>query len=88
MKKSKIGIILASIYLIITIIIWIYTLFCSGMYCGLILVLPTTPWSFLLEGIINDSIFVFLVLVAFNSVLVYYLGWLIDRLIKKLKFFH
>ena len=88
MKKSKIGTTFVLLYLAVTLIVWIYAYTCSGMYCGLILLLPIMPWAFLLGGIINDSIFVFFVLVAFNSVLVYYLGWLIDRLIKKLNSFH
>ena len=85
MKKSKIGIALVSLYLIATITIWVYTNACSGMYCGLILILPIMPWVLLLEKIISDSIFVFFILMILNSTIIYSFGWLISRLIKNIK---
>ncbi len=87
MKKSKIGMVFTTIYLIATIIIWILAHTCNGMYCGMILILPTMPWIFLLEGVISDSIFVFFILVILNSMIAYGIGWLISLLIKRVKFF-
>ena len=85
MKKSKIGIFFVLLYLIATIIFWVVSSTCSGMFCGLILVFPIMPWVFLLEGVIGDSIIIYLVLVVLNSLIFYTLGWLISLFIKKLK---
>lgn len=81
MKKSKIGITLVLLYLITTLIIWIYANTCSDMYCGLILILPTMPWALLFEKIIGDSVFIFFILITLNSVIIYSFGWLISWLI-------
>jgi len=85
MKKTKIGVVLTSFYLIFSVGIWIYAQACSGMYCGLVLVLPTMPWVFLLEGVIKDSIFVFFILVILNSAIIYSIGLLISLLIRRIK---
>lgn len=85
MKKSKIGIVLVALYLIATIIIAIYANTCSGMYCGLWLVLPVMPWVFLLEGVVSDSIFIFFILVILNSAIIYVVGLLISSLIRRIK---
>ena len=85
MKKSKLGIALVLLYLIATIVIWVYANTCSSIYCGLILILPTMPWALLLEKIIGDSVSIFLILITLNSVLIYSFGWLISWLIKNIK---
>lgn len=85
MQKSKIGIALVSLYLVAIIFIFVYANTCSGEFCGMVLVLPTMPWPFLLEGILPDSMFVFFILVALNSGILYGFGCLIGSLIQKLK---
>ena len=85
MKKSKIGIVFALLYLIATLIIWIIAHTCGDMYCGMIIVLPVMPWAFLLQGTITGTFFDFFILVALNSILIYSVGWLISLLFKKLK---
>jgi hypothetical protein len=88
MKKSKIGFVLSALYLLVTIIIVIYAKTCSGMFCGMVMVLPTMPWVLILEGLIEDSIFVFFILVILNSGILYGLGYLLSSILKKTKFFH
>ena len=80
--KSKLGLILAFIYSIITIIIVIYSFTCSGMFCGLWLILPVMPWNFILEGVIRDSLTAFVFLAVLNAIIFYFIGYFIDRLRK------
>ncbi len=84
MDKSKIGIIFVSLYLIVTIIMLIYSYLCSGMYCGLVVLLPIMPWPLVFERFISDSFFVFFILVALNSIILYYLGWLVSLMLRKI----
>ncbi len=87
MGKSKNGITFVSLYLIVAIIMLIYSYLCSGMYCGLVVLLPIMPWPFVFERFISDSFFIFFILVALNSIILYYLGWLISLFLRKINLF-
>ncbi len=83
--KSKLGLILASIYLIITLIIVLYSFNCSGMYCGLMVILPIMNWIFL-EGLFSDSMITYILLVILNTIILYLLGLLITAILKKMTY--
>jgi len=80
MKKSKLGVFIVGIYLLISIAAAIYAATCNGMFCGLVLVGPVMPWPFLLEGIVKNSYPLYFVLVALNSVILYFVGLGLSRI--------
>jgi hypothetical protein len=47
--RSKLGIILAVTYGLVSVVIFGYAMLCLGMFCGLIILAPIMPWPFLVE---------------------------------------
>lgn len=83
MKINKAGAILVGIYYLITIMVVIQALTCKSMYCGLILVGPIMPWVFVLEGMVSDSISIYVLMVGLNSLLLYFIGYGLSCLFKR-----
>jgi len=92
MRVSKIGLWLAGVYLIVAIFILIRGLTCSGMFCGLSILIPIMPWPFLVEmlpttfqNLFLDSTIGVFVLVFLNTIIVYLVGLGISSIISKNK---
>lgn len=83
MKKNKLGFILLGFYLLVTIAIVLYTQVCSEMFCGAVMVVPIMPWPFILEGIVQDSLPIFVCLIALNALIIYFIGSAISKLFNK-----
>lgn len=81
MKLSKIGLILAGIYLVVTAFVIFYSFNCSGMFCGLAVILPVLPEYLLItiSGLytsIADPVnpLFFPVSIAINAIWLYFIG--------------
>lgn len=80
MRKSKIGIILSSIYLILSISFIIFGNFiCKGIYCdpSLFIVLPLLPWFLILD--FENGIMIISILI--NLSIWYLIGFIIEKII-------
>jgi len=86
-RVSKYGLILAMIYWLLTISFIIYSKACSGMFCGLIIVVPVLPWPLInsVEHFITDSWFTYTIIVVLNTAIFYLIGSTIQKLIIKSK---
>lgn len=70
-----------------------YALTCTGGFCGFVVILPLMPWPLLAQVIPGpnilfdalDSAFGPLVLVLLNGIIIYFIGVLIERMVKKIK---
>lgn len=83
LPKSKLGIALMAIYIICFIFLIAYSLAsveCREFVCPiLLLLLAVIPWSFILPGL---SAWLYVFSVPFNLIVLYVLGWGIERLIE------
>ena len=77
--KSKIGFKLVGFYFILVAAVWIQAYVCKELFCGLMVVLPVMPWVFVLEPYLQDSLFVYFLIVGVNSGLLYALGIILER---------
>ena len=90
---SKLGLWLAGIYAVITGSIFYYAFTCSGWYCGVVMVLPIMPWPLLMEAIPDwrvlfgflDSVFGAFVFLFLNIIILYFIGVLIERMVRNIK---
>lgn len=84
---SKFGLSLASFYWLVTIGVIVYSNACSGMFCGLVIVIPVLPWPLInpIEHFITDSWLTYLIIVMLNSALIYFIGAAIQGAIGKIK---
>lgn len=73
-KASVIGAFFVAGYLLITAASVFYSLTCSGVFCGLTIILPVMPWLFLLEPIISGNAWSYFLIVLLNSFIFYFLG--------------
>lgn len=80
-KLTAAGALVVAVYLLITTGLIFYSLTCSGIFCGLGIILPVMPWILLLESILPDTIWTYFGIVIVNSVILYYLGRYIGTLI-------
>lgn len=83
MKINTWGLVLSGIYGVISLGVIVYAYTCSGMFCGLVAVLPVMPWPLLLEGVLSDSISTLLILIVLNAFIMYFIGAGLSRLFKK-----
>lgn len=74
------GVFFVAVYLLLTAGAVFYSLNCSGVFCGLTIVLPVMPWLFLLEPILSDTVWLYFAIVLLNSVILYFLGRYIGQL--------
>lgn len=83
MKRSKTGILIVTIYVLL-ITYFVYDgLTCSGMFCDLAITFPVMPWPLLLEQFswISDGIITYWVLVLLNIIILYFIGFGIGKLV-------
>lgn len=82
--KSRIGIVLASIFLVITVVLDVYAFTCNQTYCWLIAIFTAMPWiEFSLlspNNVLNPFIFQ-----IFNAIIIYFIGCLITNAIIRFK---
>jgi len=77
-ERSKVGILFVGFYFLLIILTLIMANICSGMYCGMIIVLPIMPWAML--TVINIPDFIAYVLFAIiNTLIVYLIGYGIQK---------
>lgn len=84
-NKSKIGLSLVAIYIIVAISSIIYSNICSEVYCNFSIIIPAWPWILLLQDYFESNWFIYGLIVLLNIAIVYYIGALITLLIKKIK---
>jgi hypothetical protein len=81
--RSKLGIILAVTYGLVSVVIFGYAMLCLGMFCGLIILAPIMPWPFLVEMVgfpaFFNNMFGAVVFALINAGLLYWLGSAIER---------
>ena len=77
------GVFFVAGYLLITAGAVFYSFTCSGVFCGLTIVLPVMPWLFILEPILSNTVWSYFVIVILNSVIFYFLGRYIGRLVEE-----
>ncbi len=83
-KKNKIGIILVGLYLLFTVAVVVYSQSCtSEMFCDLTVVFPIMPWPLILKNLIGFSWGLFALLVALNSLILYFIGKGLSNLFRK-----
>lgn len=75
------GVFFVAGYLLFTAGSVFYSLTCSGVFCGLTIVLPVMPWLFILEPILSNSAWSYFVIVVLNSVIFYLIGLYVGKLI-------
>ncbi len=80
--KSKIGLTLVSIFVIITLIIDIQSLNCGELFCGIWLVFPALPWV-AIPWIPGDYMWWIYFSQLINAVIIYFIGVGISKFIKK-----
>ena len=83
--KSKIGIILTGLYILLVVYSYVEDIGCGGMFCGLGLAILGVPWTLVMFGFTtpdSSNIIFFLLL---NAVIVYFIGLAITKLIRFIK---
>ena len=80
-KKSKLGFILASIYLLFAISIFIYAKTCSSMWCDMSMLFIYYP-SIIIGAFVKINLFLVIIL---NLILFFYVGYGIEKLIVYIK---
>ena len=93
--KSKFGLILSFVYVLILITFIIYTRSACGgnPLCGLIEVLPALPWLFILIALVDfysiELNFIFTlgytVSLLINVIIIYFIGLFIQRMFEKIR---
>jgi len=87
---SRLGWILAGIYLLFTLVIVVYALTCKELYCGFALVVPVMPWPLIFQGggisppsspALNIAFYVFIV--CLNAAILYGCGWLVGKAFRR-----
>ena len=91
-KLSKMGLLLAGIYVVATAIIFYQAFTCHGEFCGFMALILVTPWTFaanflaptFLGSLLND--WFGLIFFAFlNAMLLYFVGKYIEIIFTKLR---
>lgn len=81
--KSKIGIILAGIYVLVAVALDIYALTCGGMMCGLPAAFTVLPWLFLPFRFLSSgepsSLYIYQII---STIILYFIGLAITKGIK------
>lgn len=85
MKKNKLGLILVSVYVLISIVATMYAAVCYGAFCGIAMVYLIMPWFLFIMRIMVESgefgfYFIYFALVALNSVILYFISLGLSRL--------
>ena len=80
--KSKIGLTLAGIFVIITLILDIQAINCGGMFCGLGAIFPALPWV-AIPWIPGDYMWWIYFSQLINAVIIYFIGVGISKFINK-----
>lgn len=83
---SKLGISLVSLYWLFAIGVFIYAKTCSGMFCGLAIVLPVMPWPIIefTDRLMKDTLVTYIVLLVVNSLIFYSFGLLGSKVFDKI----
>lgn len=87
--KSKTGLALAIIYLIVVAIGWFYILNCNDLFCGFFIIKTLFPWPFVLEELLKSSLYLsifwylYVFLTALNSIIIYFIGKSLEIFTKK-----
>ena len=79
-KFTAAGLFAVAGYLLVTSVLVFYSVTCSGVYCGLGIVLPVMPWMLLLESVLPATVWTYFLIVGLNSVIVYFLARYLFRL--------
>lgn len=79
--KSKIGVSLVILYVLLIGILWLMESSCTGWGCGYSLVIPLMPWPLILEGIIIPSIPLYIFLMLVNACILYFIGLGISKIV-------
>ncbi len=84
---SKIGVFLVSVYLVLVICVLAAELNCNGWGCGFLLPLPVLPWFMFMHFVVSGLFgwFVWFFIIVFNVSILYYIGFGITGVIKKIK---
>ena len=86
MRFSKIAITISGLYVLGAVGLFIKELSCQGWGCGIILVFPIMPWPLLfMSGGYLDSHIGFFILVIFNALIFYFIVYLIESGIRRIK---
>lgn len=86
-RISAWGIVVALMYLVFSLAIYLETTNCHGMFCDIGIIIPIIPWSLLLPNFFwLGNILWFWVLVIINVFLLYAIFATIEKLIVKMKF--
>lgn len=83
MKINTWGLVLSGIYGVISLGVIVYAYTCSGIFCGLVAVIPVMPWPFVLEGLVLDTLPTLITLIILNAIIVYFIGSMVSKLFKK-----
>ena len=80
--ESKIGNVLVIVYAIASIVLAMYSFFCTWQYCGLLIIVPILPWAIILEGWLGLSIpwAAYPLFLLINVVVVYSIGVFLETL--------
>lgn len=85
MKKiNKTGIVFVALYLVFSLVVYLYSFSCSGNFCGFYILMIALPW--ILMGPVLDLFWViswplfFTIVILLNLVLFYFVGLGLSRL--------
>jgi hypothetical protein len=80
--KSKIGLTLVSIFIIVTLIIDIKAINCGEMFCGLMTIFPGLPWV-TIPWIPSDYTWWIYFSQLINAVIIYFIGAVLGKIFSK-----